>query len=137
MPARDRFHDVVRAALIKDGWTITHDPMVLHWGNRDLFVDLGAEQLLAAEKGSQKIAVEVKSFLRASDVVDLREALGQYTLYSDILAYNDPERVLYLAVQQIVLDGIFSEPIGALVLRRGVRLLAFSAEEEVITTWIT
>lgn len=26
MPARDIFHDAVKKALIKDGWTITHDP---------------------------------------------------------------------------------------------------------------
>ena len=26
MPARDYYHDVVRNAIKKDGWTITHDP---------------------------------------------------------------------------------------------------------------
>lgn len=34
---------------------------------KDVFVDLGAEQILAAEKGDEKIAVEVKSFQGASD----------------------------------------------------------------------
>jgi XisH protein len=63
MPARDRYHDHVKAALIKDGWIITHDPLRLHWGVKDMYVDLGAERLLAAEKGTRKIAVEVKSFI--------------------------------------------------------------------------
>ena len=26
MSAKDRFHQVVKTALIKDGWIITHDP---------------------------------------------------------------------------------------------------------------
>ena len=63
MPARDRYHDRVKNALIKNGWTITDDPLHIKWGKKDRYVDLGAEQLLAAEKGKRKIAVEVKGFL--------------------------------------------------------------------------
>ena len=57
------FHEIVKNALIKEGWTITHDPLHLRWENKDLFVDLGAERLIAAELGSRKIAVEIESFL--------------------------------------------------------------------------
>lgn len=81
MPARDTFHDVVIHALMKDGWTITHDPFRLTWGKRDLFVDIGAERLIAANKGVHKIAMEVKSFAEPSDMAALEKALGQYTLY--------------------------------------------------------
>jgi XisH protein len=81
MPARDIYHDAVKNALIKDGWTITHDPFVLRWGTIDVYIDLGAEQLLAAERQGLKIAVEVKSFVGRSDVDDLEKALGQYILY--------------------------------------------------------
>jgi len=63
MPAKDLYHDTVKTALLKDGWTITDDPLSLEIGGRDLFVDLGAEKLLIADRGSQKIAVEVKSFI--------------------------------------------------------------------------
>ena len=49
MPARDIYHDAVKRALVKDGWSITHDPMRLPWGRKDLYVDLGAEKLLAAD----------------------------------------------------------------------------------------
>ena len=51
MPAKDIHHDAAKSVLINDGWTITHDPLSLKWGLKDLFVDLGAERLLAAEKG--------------------------------------------------------------------------------------
>ena len=43
MPAKDIFHDNVKNALIKDGWNITDDLLKLQWGNKDLYVDLGAE----------------------------------------------------------------------------------------------
>ena len=29
MSAKDRFHDLVKVALIQEGWTITHDPLYL------------------------------------------------------------------------------------------------------------
>ena len=66
MPAKDIYHNVVINALIKDGWTITDDPFILRWGSKDLYIDLGAEQLLAVEKNGDKIAVEIKSFIGAS-----------------------------------------------------------------------
>ncbi len=31
MPAKDTYHDAVRHALVKDGWTITHDPFTISW----------------------------------------------------------------------------------------------------------
>ena len=67
MPARGLYHDAVKNALAKDGWTVTHDPFHIKVGAKDLFVDLGAEQLLGAEKGDRKIAVEVKSFAGPSE----------------------------------------------------------------------
>ena len=85
MPARDQYHHQVKNALVKDGWTITHDPLRLKWGAKDLYVDLGAERLLNAEKGHRKIAVEVKSFAGPSEIDDLEKALGQYLLYHDVL----------------------------------------------------
>jgi hypothetical protein len=75
MPARDIYHNNVKSALIKDGWAITHDPLRLEWGGKDMFVDLGAEQLIGAQRAGRKIAIEVKSFVGRSDVDDLEKAL--------------------------------------------------------------
>lgn len=102
MPAKDLYHNTVRTALIKDGWTITHDPFKLKVGGRSIYVDLGAKKLFAAEKEGRKIAVEIKSFLEPSPVSELEKALGQYELYSLIMEDEDPERVLYLAVINII-----------------------------------
>lgn len=137
MPARDRFHDIVKIALMNDGWTVTDDPLRLHWGSRDLYVDLGAEQLLAAEKGPQQIAVEIKSFTSPSAMDDLEKALGQFTLYNAILVELEPQRRLYLAVNNETFRGLFREPVGTLLLETGrLRLFVFSTQQEAITEWI-
>ncbi len=93
MSKRDKYHDTVKQALINEGWTITHDPYLFQTDPK-LATDLGAERLLAAERGYERIAVEVKSFLRSSQVVDLEEALGQYTLYQLFLRQQDPKPTL-------------------------------------------
>jgi hypothetical protein len=48
----------------------------LQIGKKRLSADLGAERLISAEKGIQKIVVEVKSFVGQSDVKDLEQAFG-------------------------------------------------------------
>lgn len=54
--ARDIIHEIVKRALMKDGWTITHDPYLLKIKpNQE--IDLGAEKLIVAERGADKIAV--------------------------------------------------------------------------------
>lgn len=137
MPARDIYHDVVKNALIKDGWTITHDPLRLKWGKKDLYVDLGAEQVLAAQKGDVKIAVEIKSFVGKSEMDDLERALGQFTLYTTVLDKTEPDRTLYLAVRKATYQDVFDDPMGKLLLdNRQVRLIVFDDDKETILQWI-
>ena len=135
--AKDIYHYTVRAALEKDGWTITDDPLRFAIGSRSVYIDLGAEKLFAAEKEDRKIAVEVKSFLRPSPVSDLEDALGQYVLYSKILEEQEPERQLYLAINLTVFRDIFSEEIGQLLLRRtDLQLIVFNQKTEELVQWI-
>jgi hypothetical protein len=137
MPAKDIYHDTVKNALTKDGWTITHDPLRLQWGPKDLYVDLGAEHLLAAAQGERKIAVEIKSFVGPSLVTDLEHALGQYILYHDIMAHVEPDRVLYLAIRRTIFLDLFAEPIGRVLLdNRRLNLIVFDPRTEVIVQWI-
>ncbi|WP_369817789.1 element excision factor XisH family protein [Planktothricoides sp. SR001] len=107
MPAKDIYHDAVRNALIKEGWTITDDPLILSIGKRDLFVDLGAEKLITAEKDHQKIAVTIKSFIGKSRIDDLEKALGQYILYDEIMMDKQENRMLYLAIKKSAYEDIF------------------------------
>jgi hypothetical protein len=137
IPARDFDYDVVKSALIADDWTISHDPLMLHVGRKDHFVELGSGRLLAADKEGRKIAVEVKSFPGTSEVEELKGTLGRFILYQDILGENEPDRRLYLAISHKVFEKLFTEPIGQLLLRRGrLRLIVFQPEGGNIVRWI-
>ncbi|WP_443029083.1 element excision factor XisH family protein [Spirulina sp. CS-785/01] len=121
----------------KEGWVITDDPLSLRVGERDLFVDLGAEKLIAAERGDIKIAVEIKSFISQSLIKDLENAIGQYILYLKILTRLEPERTLYLAVNQEIFTNFFAEEVVQIILSDGIiKLIIFDALEEEITQWI-
>jgi hypothetical protein len=86
MPAKDIYHNTVKNSLIKDCWIITHDPLRIRLARgKNLFVDLGAERLLAAERGTEKIAVEIKSFTSPSAMQNFEQAVGQFVVYERLL----------------------------------------------------
>ncbi|MEH1912402.1 element excision factor XisH family protein [Nostoc sp.] len=71
--AKDVFHQQVKKALIKDGWIITHDPFTIRISEAiKLQIDLAAENAIAAERNTEKIAVEIKSFIADSDTAEFR-----------------------------------------------------------------
>lgn len=137
MPARDIYHSTVRHALEKTGWQVTADPYLLKAGMITMYVDLGAERLLAADNGSNKIAVEVKCFLKASDLTEFHLALGQFMNYKVALSKQEPDRVLYLAIPKDTYDSFFIQPFIQEVLQQyQIKLIVFQPESEVITQWL-
>jgi hypothetical protein len=137
MPARDKYHDQCKAALVKDGWMITDDPLRLEFGHKDMYVDLGAEEVIGAEKAGRKIAVEIKSFLGRSDVADLENALGQFVLYRDVMEKTHPGRILLMAVTEDTFLEVFEEPLGKLVIeKQKLAMIVFDPEAEEIKQWI-
>ena len=106
--ARDKYHFHVREALEKEGWTITHDPYYVRLGKRKAYIDLGAE-MICAERASEKIAVEIKTFAGASEVDEFEDALGQFLLYKLALQRKEPDRVLYLAMPRDFYDTLFDD----------------------------
>ena len=137
MPAKDLLHNCVKNALISDGWKITDDPFRLKYKGRKLYVDLGAERILAAEKGAKKIAVEVKSFVGASEMNDLENALGQFIFYRAILSENEPDRELFLAVPDEIFQTIFQVEFHDLLTKNNlVKVFGVNEEKEEIIGWI-
>ena len=135
--AKDRFHDVVRTALEKEGWKITADPYAINVDDVDFEIDLAAEQLLAAELEDQKIAVEVKSFISPSNVSEFHTALGQFLNYRDALEVIEPDRQLYLAVRVPIYESFFQRRFIAAAIRRyQLRLVTYDVQQEVITRWL-
>ena len=94
--ADDRIKPAVAAALVKDGWTITADPFLVDYEDVQAKIDLAGERMLAAERGVERIAVEIKSFASGSRLRDVRDARGQYDTYRMMLEDVDPERQLTL-----------------------------------------
>ncbi|MFM6056983.1 MAG: element excision factor XisH family protein [Microcystis aeruginosa] len=136
MPALDLYHNAARQALIKDGWTITHDPFHLRWGRKDMYVDLGAKKLILAERLEQKIAVEVKSFLGESELQACRDAIGQFAIYRAVLRRSYPDYKLYLAIRDVIYNSFFEEPIGQILIEdENLKFIVFDAEKEVISQW--
>jgi len=137
VPARDHLHPTVRRALERAGWVVTDDPLVLKVGRRNMFVDLGAEQLITATRGAIRIAVEVKSFNGPSELTELESALGQFVIYEKALRRQESERTLWLAIPSHIWSGLFREAIGEMLLEdQSLRLLVIDAEKETIERWI-
>ncbi|GAX37421.1 element excision factor XisH family protein [Nodularia sp. NIES-3585] len=135
--AKDKFHDAVKNALIKEGWTITNDPLFILFGGVDLYVDLGAEKMLAAQKDNQKIAVEIKSFLGDSTISEFHQALGQLLNYRLILRRKEPERVLYLAVPLDIYESFFKLEFTQIAITDyQLKIIVYNIEQEVISQWI-
>jgi hypothetical protein len=136
--AKDKFHDHVREALEKDGWTITHDPFFIYVGRRRAYIDLGAEKsLIGAERSGEKIAVEIKSFLGHSDLDDFEDALGQFIIYFVALEGKDPLRKLYLAVPLSFYSRFFDDSFFVKLAERfHVKMLIFNEQNKEVVKWI-
>ncbi|WP_413174398.1 XisH family protein [Anabaena azotica] len=138
MSAKDKFHEAVKKGLQKEQWLITHDPLRVDFGEKDeVRIDLGAEKLLGAERGGEKIAVEIKSFLNDSALFDFHTALGQFLNYRLALKENDSKRILYLAVPISAYESFFQRDLPkASIKEYQVKLIVYDPIDEVIVKWI-
>ena len=136
--ARDIFHEAVKRALEKQQWVITADPLRIKFGDIKFQVDLAAERLLAADRGDEKIAIEIKSFLNPSAITDFYAALGQFLSYRLALSDIEPERLLYLAVPIDAYETFFQLGFSqAAVEQYQIKLVVYDPAEEEIVTWIS
>ena len=137
MAAKDRFHYVVRKALEKEQWVITDDPLRLDVGGTKFEIDLGVEQLLAAERGTEKIAIEIKTFLSDSPLTDYHAALGQFLNYRLALEISDPARILYLAIPVSAYETFFRREFAQISIERyQINQIIYDPNKEVIVQWI-
>ncbi|MBD2513507.1 XisH family protein [Nostoc sp. FACHB-973] len=136
--AKDVFHQQVKKALIKDGWIITHDPFTIRISEAiKLQIDLAAENAIAAERNTEKIAVEIKSFIADSDISEFHTALGQYLNYCQALEEQEADRILYLAVPSETHQDFFQLSFVQRTLQRyQVKLIVYDPKQEEIKQWI-
>lgn len=138
MARRDYYHSSVRVALEKENWTITDDPLSISTHGADLQIDLGAERdIIAAEKGNEKIAVEIKSLKIHTYSYDFYQALGQFLIYRLALSKAEINRELYLAIPQIPFETLEKiELFRESWKTYSVKFLIFDDQTKTITRWI-
>jgi glucose-6-phosphate 1-dehydrogenase len=136
--AKDAFHQQVKNALIKDGWIITNDPLTIRISEVvKVQIDLAAENAIAAERDTEKIAVEIKSFIKGSDINEFHTALGQYLNYCQALEEHEPDRIVYLAVPSETYQDFFQLAFVQRSLQRyQVKLIIYDPKKEEIRQWI-
>lgn len=136
--AKDIFHDNVREALIKEGWTITAEQLRVRLGRAAVEIDMMAENIMVVERDGEKIAVEVKSFLTKSIINAFHEAMGQYLDYRSALRIVDPERAVFLAIpQHIYYHDVFQDWfIQQRLQEEKAKLIVFDSISNTITRWI-
>jgi hypothetical protein len=136
--AKDVFHQQVKNALIKDGWIITNDPLTIRISEAvKVQIDLAAENAIAAERDTEKIAVEIKSFIGGSDISEFHTALGQYLNYCQALEEHEPDRIVYLAIPNETYQDFFQLPFVQRALKRyQVKLTIYDPKQEEIRQWI-
>jgi XisH protein len=136
MSGRDKYHTNVRLALEGEGWKITHDPYFIRLGKRKGYIDLGAE-IIGAERGYEKIAVEIKTFEGMSDVDEFEDALGQFLLYKLALGDVESERVLFLAIPLDFYNNLFDDAFFLRVVQvYQVKIIVYDFKKNVIEQWI-
>ena len=138
MPAKDTYHNAVKNALIKDGWTITADPYPLEYEDVELYPDLAVEKLISENQKQRKIIVEIKSFISPSLIKDFQNALGQYILYLDLIKLaQDEYQEIYLAIKDEIHETFFQrKSIKAVVQLNKLALVIINTEKEEIVQWI-
>lgn len=100
-------------------------------------VDLGAERLIAANKDQEKILVEVKSFIAQSKVYAWHSIVGQFENYLMALEKQEPNRELYLALPDLILDEFFETKfVQDSIQRHNMKIIIYDTTENKIIKWI-
>jgi len=137
MPTQDLYHDVVRDALRKDGWRITHTALQLKARAGSSAGELWEGPWLIADKDERKVAVAVSSFVGRSNPADILQTWRQLALSRSRLYTMDSDRVVYLAVRQATYSACFGGTEGDLLLaKEHMQLIVFDPRAEVIVQWV-
>jgi hypothetical protein len=135
--ADDRIKPMVVNALVKDGWTITHDPYGLQLEKDNYEVDLAAERnVVGAVKAGELVAVEIKSFLSKSILHEFGNAYGQFDMYRLLMADKEPDRRLYIGLGLDMYKTILTRAsLRKMIEARRIPFLVVDLHDEVIVEW--
>ena len=123
--------------MLKQVGQLLPTPLTYKVGNVQVQIDLGAERLIAAEKGAEKIAIEIKTFGNASFITALYEAVGKYIVYRNVLSFLEEDRMLYLAIPENIYNRYFSEKVIQKTMKESqFKLVIYNQTLQNITQWV-
>jgi len=134
MPAKDRYHDALKRALLKEGWAIDDEQITLTVDERHLWIDLQ----ISHHVSRQIFLVEVKELSEVDSPIEaLANALGKIALYRLAIRLEKIEIPIVLAVSEASYNGILSEVIGQhSVTEANIPLIVFNPQKEEIVLWM-
>jgi hypothetical protein len=134
MPAKDRYHDAVKRALVKDGWMIADEQVQLLIDSRILYIDME----VAHPTKESTLLIEVKELYSVPSPVDaLAAAVGKYVMYRAGLRNAGVSNPIYLAVSLQAYQNILTEKVGQLMMAEAqLLILVFDPDQEVVVQWI-
>ncbi|MFN0200180.1 MAG: element excision factor XisH family protein [Bacteroidia bacterium] len=140
MAVKDLYPEIVKVALEKEGWIVAETPYCME---RIFFSEFlkadGCEDKnnwLRAEKGGEKITVEVNSFLGHSIMLDYHSALGQMLMYQICMKTHEPDRKLWLAIPEHIYFSMEREDFYQQTFtKHHISFLVFDIDNESIVLW--
>jgi hypothetical protein len=138
VPRKDAYHEVVKTALVKDGWQITEDPFLIGFRGTMLFADMGAEKAVDSQRRRSKISIEVKVLSEPARFAKFECAVGQYVVYRRLMMSLQLQRDLYLAISHKVFTNFFQKKPAVMEVVTGERihLLVFDPRKKEVVQWI-
>jgi hypothetical protein len=133
--ARDIYHEVVKEALITDGWTIENAAYVveLPTGFKEWDEDFEYNEMLLASKDGEQIFVNPKSFLSQSLHNHFQYVLGECLVMKHLIEYE----FIHVAMPDIIYNYFKKDKIIIQNLQRNnIRLTVFNPETKRIEKWI-
>lgn len=138
MPRKDAYHDIVKVALVKDGWQITDDPFLIDFRGTVLFADLGAEKTTGFRHRRSKISIEIKVLSEPARFAKFECAVGQYIVYRRLMTSLQLRRDIYLAISHNVFTNFFQKRPSVMEVVTGeqIYLMVFDPHKKEIVQWI-
>lgn len=98
MPAKDKFHDAVKAALAKAGWAVEPEPFTINFDRWVLGTSDQGPLNIATSLRERQIVVLCADIISSSDLDNLFQMIGRWIMLQHALSRATPARTLYAAV---------------------------------------
>ncbi len=95
------------------------------------------ERIIAIERNTEKLAVEIKSFLGQNFSHEFYEAMGQYDNYFFALAEIDPNHEVVVAISTTIFESFFQRKyVQRLLELKRIPVVVIDIENQTIEQWI-